>query len=65
MADRGRCLTIGDVAGRLSVSVTTVRRWIRRRELAAVKLGGAVRVRERDLEEFLAARSTAGLEVAR
>lgn len=51
---RGRLLTVDDVADRLGVSVTYVRRrLIFERRLPYIKLGSKVRVGERDLEEFI------------
>ena len=52
-------LTAREVAERLGVSPETVLRWIRRGELPAIKLpGGAVRVREDELERWLEERAT-------
>jgi excisionase family DNA binding protein len=45
-----------EAADRLGVSVYTVRRWIKDGKLRAFKPGKEYRVREADLEEFLAAR---------
>lgn len=54
----GRLLTARAVAQLLDVSAETVLRWTRRGLLPAVKLpSGAVRYREADLEEWLAARA--------
>lgn len=51
---RGRLLTVDDVADRLGVSVTYVRRrLIFERRLPYIKLGSKVRIGERDLEEFI------------
>jgi excisionase family DNA binding protein len=49
-----RYLTRTDVAERLQVSVKTVDRWIKSGELPAAKLGGLVRISERDLAVLLA-----------
>lgn len=46
-------LTREQAADRLAVSVPTVDRLIARRELRAVRIGRAVRVRPADLERFL------------
>jgi excisionase family DNA binding protein len=51
-------LTIDDVAALCRVSSKTVRRWITRRELPAVKLGAQWRIRPRDLDLFLRDRLT-------
>jgi excisionase family DNA binding protein len=45
--------TLGDVAHRLGVSETTVRRMVDRGDLAVVRLGRAVRVRPADLQVFV------------
>jgi excisionase family DNA binding protein len=45
-----------EVGDRLGVSVYTVRRWVKAGQLRAFKPGKEYRVRESDLEEFLAAR---------
>jgi len=49
-------LTLEDVAERLKVSVSTVRRWVRSNELRSIKVGnrGQYRIGLKDLEEFLA-----------
>jgi len=52
-------LTPKDIAQLLHVHEETVRRYIRMRQLPAVKLGGVYRVRREDLEKFLANRRTA------
>ncbi len=46
-------LTIDDVARRLGVSRMTVNRAIWRGDLAAIKIGSAVRIGEQDLAEYL------------
>lgn len=53
-------LTRQNAAARLALSVVSVDRLIGRRELRAVRIGRAVRVRVADLERFVA-----GLEVVR
>ena len=47
-------LTAAEVAEQLRVSTMTVYRLIRSGELAAVRVGRNYRVRERDLEDYLA-----------
>jgi excisionase family DNA binding protein len=47
---------VQNVADELGVDVQTVRRWIHAGSLPAVKPGKEYRIREADLEEFLAAR---------
>jgi excisionase family DNA binding protein len=54
-----RLLTAREVAGTLGVCAETVLRWIRCGELPAIRLpGGAVRVREQTLSEWLCLRAT-------
>jgi excisionase family DNA binding protein len=53
------CLTIKEVADRLQVSAATVYHLCAQRKLAHVRVGakgGAIRIREQDLREFLASR---------
>ena len=52
------------IADELGVDVQTVRRWIHSGKLKAFKPGKEYRVREADLEEFLAAREVRPKEVA-
>lgn len=49
-------LTLEDVADRLKISVSTVRRWVKSNELRSIKIGnrGQYRISLKDLEEFLA-----------
>ena len=52
-------LTARDVAERLGVSAETVLRWVRDGKLPAIKLpGGAIRVREDEIEAWLKERAT-------
>ena len=54
-----RMLTARDVGEQLGVSAEAVLRWIRRGELPAFRLpGGAIRIREAELEAWLASRAT-------
>jgi excisionase family DNA binding protein len=55
-ASEEQFLSLEDVASRLQVSDQTVRRWVKAGKLAAYKPGLEYRIRESDLEEFLAAR---------
>lgn len=50
-------LTVADAAAYLSVSVSTVRRWVRRDEIEHVRLGRAVRIRRTVLERFVRERT--------
>jgi excisionase family DNA binding protein len=55
-------LTVAEIADQLRVNQQTVRNWIDRGELAAIRLGARrVRVRASELERFIAASSSAGL----
>jgi excisionase family DNA binding protein len=53
-------LSVEQVAARLDINVETVRRWIRRGELPAMKVGGRTgyRIEERDLQEFIKKKKT-------
>jgi excisionase family DNA binding protein len=46
-------LTVGDVAERLRVHPQTVRAWIARGDLRAIKIGRTVRITQRDLQQML------------
>lgn len=57
----GQLLTARTVAGMLDVSAETVLRWIRRGEMPAIRLpGGAIRIRETELDAWLTDRATPG-----
>jgi excisionase family DNA binding protein len=47
-------LDLRTVAAMLHMSRHTIRRWAEKRRLPSFKLGRAVRIRRRDLEDFLA-----------
>ncbi|HVA42454.1 MAG TPA: helix-turn-helix domain-containing protein [Acidimicrobiales bacterium] len=51
-------LTVGEVARNLRVSNMTVYRLINSGELAAVRIGRSFRLREEDIDRYLAARYT-------
>ena len=46
-------LTVGDVAERLRVHPQTVRAWIARGDLRAIKIGRTVRITQRDFQQML------------
>ena len=46
--------TIAEVAESLDVATRTVRRWIKAGDLVVHRMGGVVRIAERDLDAFLA-----------
>jgi excisionase family DNA binding protein len=52
--DEIKFFSIADVAELVQVAPRTVRRWIKARELVAYKVGGIVRIADRDLRLFLA-----------
>lgn len=52
-AGKNPLLTIGNVAEHCQVSEKTVRRWIKRGELVAYRLGRQWRIGRDDLEKFL------------
>ncbi|MDP8225135.1 MAG: CTP synthase (glutamine hydrolyzing) [Candidatus Lernaella stagnicola] len=56
MKDPEQFLTLEDVAERLKVSISTVRRWVKSGDLKALKVGnrGQYRISEEDLDDFLA-----------
>ncbi len=49
-----RLLTLEEVAERLAVAPKTIRDWLREGKLKGLKVGKLWRVREQDLEAFLA-----------
>jgi excisionase family DNA binding protein len=51
-------VTVGEVASQLRVSNMTVYRLISAGELAAVRIGKSYRIREEDVDAYLAARYT-------
>ncbi|HLN18366.1 MAG TPA: helix-turn-helix domain-containing protein [Acidimicrobiales bacterium] len=53
-----RFLTVGEVATALRVSNMTVYRLINSGDLPAVRIGRSFRLREEDLDQYLAARLT-------
>ena len=55
---RARFMTVAEVAGLLRVSSMTVYRLIKAGDLAAVRVGKSFRVREDDVDRFLASRYT-------
>jgi|ERR1019366_3408919 excisionase family DNA binding protein len=58
-------LTVAEIAERLRVNQQTVRNWIDRGELAAVRIGARrIRVRQSELDRFIAAGETSASSVA-
>jgi len=57
-------LTLEDVAERLKISVSTVRRWVKSGELKAFKVGnrGQYRINQEDLDDFLAEQEVEQIE---
>lgn len=51
-------LTVGQIAKELGMSVETVLRWIRKKQLKAYKLGRDYRIKKEDYQEFLDQRYT-------
>jgi excisionase family DNA binding protein len=45
--------TVEEVASQLRVDARTVRKWIRRGELAAIDVGREYRIRESSLQDFI------------
>jgi excisionase family DNA binding protein len=57
-SDNSEFLTVAEVAALLKINEQTVRNWIDRGELAAVRAGRRVRIRRTALDEVLTAIST-------
>ncbi len=55
---RARLLTVAEVAAHLRVSTMTVYRLLKAGELPSVRIGKSFRVREDDLDAYLAERYT-------
>jgi excisionase family DNA binding protein len=53
--DNSQYFSVKAIAERLDISPRTVHRWIKSKELAVYRLGGAVRISEVDLKRYLAA----------
>ncbi len=53
----GMMLTLQEAADQLKVHYMTAYRWVRSGQLPAAKTGGRIRIRERDLDDFIAARA--------
>ncbi len=58
-------MTIHDVAELLQVSHATVRSWIKKKELRAVKLEREFRIARVDLQRFVEARATIATDDSR
>ena len=56
--ERARFLTVAEVAAQLRVSTMTVYRLIRAGQLASVRVGKSYRVREDDVDRYLASTYT-------
>jgi len=56
--ERARFLTVAEVAGQLRVSTMTVYRLIKAGQLASVRVGKSYRVREDDVDRYLASTYT-------
>lgn len=55
-------LTVQDAADKIQCSTGGVRKWIRLRELRALRAGRLIRIKPEDLAEFLERRQTASKE---
>ncbi|MHB1535356.1 MAG: helix-turn-helix domain-containing protein [Acidimicrobiales bacterium] len=55
---KGRFVTVSEVAGQLRVSNMTVYRLVQSGQLPAVRVGRSYRLREEDVDRYLAARYT-------
>ena len=56
--DRPRYLTVAEVAAQLRVSTMTVYRLLKAGQLASVRVGKSYRVREEDVDRYLASTYT-------
>ena len=56
--ERPRFLTVAEVAGQLRVSTMTVYRLLQAGQLASVRVGKSYRVREEDVDRYLASTYT-------
>ncbi len=68
MTDPERWLTTAEIAKRLSLTERTIRDWLRSGRLPGIRLGSSRagwRIREADLDAFLAQRSTVQKESTR
>ena len=52
-------LSVEAIAKELDVKITTVRAWIRTKQLAAYKVGNTYRIKREDFDRFLEKRRTA------
>ena len=57
-SERARFLTVAEVAGQLRVSTMTVYRLLKAGQLASVRVGKSYRVREDDVDRYLASTYT-------
>ncbi len=55
---RSRLLTVAEVASLMRVSTMTVYRLIKAGDLAAIRVGKSYRIKEDDVDAFIAARYT-------
>ena len=46
-------LKVSDIAAELKVNPQTVYRWIYKKKLISIKVGGVVRIKEADFAEFI------------
>jgi excisionase family DNA binding protein len=51
-------LSVEDIAKELSVSIDTVRNWIKQKKLTAYRVGRDYRIKREDYEDFLKKRKT-------
>lgn len=58
-------LTANELSGLLKISKDTVYRWVHEGYLPHLKIGGAVRFKERDIEVWLAKRTNKGRKTRR
>ena len=51
-------LTLTQIAETLQLDIETIRNWVRKKQLPAYRVGRAYRVKQSDLDKFLAQRRT-------
>ena len=64
VAKGSELLSVSDAAARLGVAAVSLRRWVKRRMIAHVRLGRRIMLDARDLEKFLADRRVEAQEQA-
>lgn len=53
MVEKDKMLTVKQVAGMLNISVSSIYRLLDRKELPSYKIGGALRIKQSDVDTYL------------